>query len=114
MRNRVTIILFTKCALFILIHAQFNLNDRCQVARAGTPGICRHYEDCPVVLNELLDHGLLPTKCGFLDRKEIICCPVPPTQKPTSLPLQPNRISAKSKQNTKFFLLQIDECVQQP
>lgn len=101
MRNRLTcVLLFTKCVLFILIQAQ--LNDQCQVARSGTTGVCRHYEDCPVVLNELIEHGLMPTKCGYQDRKEIICCPLPPTQKPTSSPLQSNRISAKSKQNAQF------------
>lgn len=107
MGHHITIVLFIKCVLFILIHAQLNLNDRCQVARSGTEGICRHYEDCPMVLNELLNDGLMPTKCGFQNRKEIICCPLPPTPKPTSLPPQTNRISAKSKQNTKFLTTEL-------
>lgn len=100
MRNFVTI-LITKCAVFVIINAQLSLNDGCQVARSGANGICRHYEDCPVVLNELLDHGLTPTKCGFQKRKEIICCPLPPTQKPTISTQKPNRMSEKSKQNYK-------------
>lgn len=59
-----------------------------------------------MVLNELLDHGLMPTKCSYTqNRQEIICCPSSPTQKPTSLP-EPNRISAKSKQNVKYFTVQ--------
>ncbi|XP_055327030.1 venom protease-like [Sitodiplosis mosellana] len=94
MRNCATILL-AKCVVFVLINAQLSLNDRCQVARSGTNGICRYYEDCPVVLNELLDHGLTPTKCGFQDRKEIICCPLPPTKKPITSSIMPNRASEK-------------------
>lgn len=99
MRNRISFILIAKCVLFVVIYAQLELNDQCQVARSGAAGVCRFYEDCPVVLNELIDHGLVPTKCGFLDRREIICCPLPPTPKPkpSITPQTANRISAKSK-----------------
>lgn len=93
----IAIILFAKCALFVVIIAQRNLNDQCKVARSGSNGICKYYEDCPVVLKELLDQGLMPAKCGFKDRREIICCPLPPTPKPTIAIQTTNRISAKSK-----------------
>lgn len=96
MRNYISLILFAKC---VLIFAQLDLNDHCQVARSGSNGICRFYEDCPKVLNELVEQGLIPAKCGFQNRREIICCPLPPTPKPTIAPQNSNRISAKSKQN---------------
>lgn len=86
--------------LFVVIFGQLELNDQCQVARSGIRGICRFYDDCPVVLTELLDQGLMPAKCGYKNRREIICCPLPPTPKPTIAPQIVNRISAKSKQNT--------------
>lgn len=105
MRNLVVLILFTNCALFVMIFAQLELNDHCQVARSGSSGICRFYEDCPIVLTELVEQGLIPAKCGYKDRREIVCCPLPPTPKPTTSPQIANRISAKSKQtphnNTK-------------
>lgn len=104
MRNCVTI-LFVKCALFALIGAQLNLNDPCQVARSGGNGICRYYEDCPVVLTEIIQHGLSPTICSHAAKKEIICCPLPPTKKPTTTTPIPNRVSAKSKQT--FSMLKI-------
>lgn len=101
MRNRAKIILFIKCLLFVSIYGDLGLNDQCQVARSGSNGICRYYEDCPVVLKELLEDGLTPNRCGTKDRKEIICCPAPPTPKPTQPPQLTNRISAKSKQNNR-------------
>lgn len=97
MQNRILFILIVKSLLFCLIHAQLDLNDHCQVARSGAPGICRFYEDCPVVLNELIDQGLVPVKCGFQNRREIICCPLPPTSKPSITPEITNRISERSK-----------------
>lgn len=102
MRNFVTIF-FVKCALFALIRAQ--LNEPCKVARSGSNGICRYYEDCPVVLTEIIQDGLTPTICGIQNRKEVICCPLPPTRKPTRPPLQSDRISAKSKQNSRLLLI---------
>lgn len=97
MQNRISFILIAKSLLFVVINAQLDLNDRCQVARSGAQGVCRFFEDCPVVLNELIDQGLVPTKCGFQDRREIICCPLPPTPKPSIIPQITNRISGKSK-----------------
>lgn len=98
MQNRISFILIVKSVLSVVIYAQLDLNDGCQVARSGAKGICRFYEDCPVILNELINHGLVPAKCGFQGRREIICCPLPPTPKPSIAPEIPNRISAKSKQ----------------
>lgn len=92
-------VILSNCALFVLVHGQeLNLFDQCQVARSGLAGVCRFYEDCPLVLKELLEQGLTPTRCGSKDRKEIICCPVPPTPKPTVTTQPSKRISAKSKQ----------------
>lgn len=102
MRNRISFILIVKSVLFAVISAQLDVNDRCQVARSGAPGICRFYEDCPVALNELIDQQLIPAKCGFQDRREIICCPLPPTPKPSITPQLTNKISETSKQTIKI------------
>lgn len=101
MTNHITLIVLIKCVFVVLIHAELNLFDQCQVARSGLAGICRFYEDCPLVLKELLEQGLMPTRCGSKDRKEIICCPAPPTPKPSTTTQLPKRISAKSKQNAQ-------------
>lgn len=100
MRNCVTIF-FVKCALFVLIQAQLNVNDPCKVAGTGSNGICRYYEDCPQAVTEIIEHGITPAKCGYQDRKDVICCALPPTPKPTRPPQSSNRISAKSKQNAQ-------------
>lgn len=97
-------VLLIEVLLLVLIHGDLNLNDECQVARTGINGICRYYEDCPVVLAELLEQGLSPNQCGTKDRKEIICCPVPQTPKPTKKTKPTNRISAKSKQKNLLLL----------
>lgn len=103
-------VFLTNCVIFVFINAQqLSLFDQCQVARSGLAGICRFYEDCPTVLKELLEQGLSPTRCGSKDRKEIICCPVPVTQKPTTTTQTPNRISAKSKQNAQIFFPKLNE-----
>lgn len=110
MQNRISFILIVESAIFVVIYSQLDLSDRCQVARSGAEGICRFYEDCPVVLNELIDHGLIPEKCGFQNRREIICCPVPPTPKPSPAPQIPNRISAKSKRTYLLNKQEIRVC----
>lgn len=98
MNNHISCILIVTSVLFVTISSQLELNDGCQVARSGAEGICRFYEECSVVLNELLGQGLIPAKCGFQDRREIICCPLPPKAKPTTAPpTTTNRTSAKSK-----------------
>lgn len=81
----------------MLINANQNLDETCQVARTGAAGICRYLDDCPVVLNELIELSLYPLECGWHNRKQIICCPVPPTRKPATELIQSNRTSAKSK-----------------
>lgn len=97
MYKRTVIFLLVKFILFVLINGQKNLNDECQLARSGSIGICRFLQDCPIVLNEIIQHSLYPTECGFESRKQIVCCPLPPTKKQTTKSPQSDRISAKSK-----------------
>lgn len=102
MRSRFPFVLIVNSVLIAVICAQLDINERCQVARSGAPGVCRFYEDCPVVLDELTNQGLVPAKCGFQNRREIICCPLPPTPKPSIMPQTTNRISEKSKETTQI------------
>lgn len=90
-----------------------SLNSQCQVARSGAAGICRLLQDCPVVLNEIINESLLPTKCGYQNRKQIVCCPLPPTPHTTTT-LSPNvdqRISAKSKHSFFVFISVLFICL---
>lgn len=97
MNNISALVLLAKCLLFVLISGEGNLGDTCQVARSGAAGTCRYLDDCPTVINEIIEHSLYPAECGSYNRKQIICCPLPPTQKPNIETNQSNRTSAKSK-----------------
>jgi len=68
------------------VNAQQNVNDSCKVARTGAAGICRIINDCPIVIKELSEQHLEPVYCGYIDRKRIVCCPLPPSEQPTTTP----------------------------
>lgn len=74
-----------------------DVGDSCQVARSGADGICKLFNDCQVVINELVNQGLYPAACGYRGREQIVCCPVPPTTPKPVVTLAPTRISQKSK-----------------
>lgn len=73
-----------------------NVDDPCQVARSGAPGLCKIINDCPPVIDEIVKQGLFPAQCGFRGREQIVCCPVPRTVTTTTTPA-PTRISQRSK-----------------
>lgn len=73
-----------------------NIDDPCQVARSGAPGLCKIINDCPPVIDEIIKQGLFPAQCGFRGREQIVCCPVPRTVTTTTTPA-PTRISQRSK-----------------
>lgn len=81
--------------LFLLANAQ-NIDESCQVARSGAPGICKIINDCPAVIDEIVKQGLFPAQCGFRGREQIVCCPAPRSVTTTTTPA-PTRISQRSK-----------------
>lgn len=84
--------------LFVSTSAQTNiLNDQCKVARSGSMGRCQYLENCSIVLKEISEYGLFPNFCASQDRKQLVCCPLPPTKRTTVRPSTPSRISARSK-----------------
>lgn len=78
--------------------AQKDVGDPCKVARSGSAGTCKIIDDCPKVIEEIVKHQLYPTQCGFVSHKQIVCCPIPPTQGTTSQPPLLTRISQKSNE----------------
>lgn len=90
--------------LFVSTSAQNKLNDQCQVARSGSLGRCQYLEICSIVLKEINEQGLFPNFCASQDRKQLVCCPLPPTKRTTLRPSTPSRISARSK-----FLIENNE-----
>lgn len=90
-------VLWIASVLFVSISGQNKLNDQCIVARTGSVGRCHYLENCSVVLKEINEHGLFPNFCTSQDRKQLVCCPLPPTKPTTSKPFTSSRISARSK-----------------
>lgn len=90
-------VLWITSVFFISTSAQNKLNDQCQVARSGSMGRCQYLENCSVVLKEINEQGLFPNFCTSQDRKQLVCCPLPPTKRTTVKPSTPSRISAQSK-----------------
>lgn len=73
-----------------------DVGEKCQVARSGAQGVCQVINSCQPVIDEIVNHGLFPTQCGFRGRDQIVCCPVPVTTTTTTT-LAPSRISQRSK-----------------
>lgn len=88
--------IFISCSMQFVFRVRESpsLNDSCQVARTNSTGQCKFIENCPIVYEEILKQGLFPQFCGFVNRKELICCP----KKSEALSV-PVRISQKSKHN---------------
>lgn len=98
MGQRPFVILFINWMLFITIVAQSKIGDKCQVARTGQEGNCQFVENCEKVLSELIQGLGQPNYCNSIDRKQVVCCPLPPTKRPsTTESPTANRISQKSK-----------------
>uniref|UniRef100_A0A182NZ25 Peptidase S1 domain-containing protein n=1 Tax=Anopheles dirus TaxID=7168 RepID=A0A182NZ25_9DIPT len=47
----------------------------CVVQRTNEPGICRPVSECAPVIDDIRNRRGNPTKCGFVDRVQIVCCP---------------------------------------
>uniref|UniRef100_A0A182PMF6 Peptidase S1 domain-containing protein n=1 Tax=Anopheles epiroticus TaxID=199890 RepID=A0A182PMF6_9DIPT len=54
---------------------QFTVGDPCIVQRTNEPGICRIVSECAPVIDDIRNRRGNPTKCGFIDRVQIVCCP---------------------------------------
>lgn len=83
--------------LFVWTSAYDKLNEQCQIARFGSMGRCQYLENCTVVLKEINEQGLFPNFCISQDRKQLVCCPLPPTKRTTVKPSKLSRISERSK-----------------
>uniref|UniRef100_U5ESE3 Putative trypsin-like serine protease n=1 Tax=Corethrella appendiculata TaxID=1370023 RepID=U5ESE3_9DIPT len=65
------IILLKKCNFN---NAQ-DVGDLCIVQRTGGPGICKLVSNCASVIDDIRNRRNPPTKCGFQDKVQIVCCP---------------------------------------
>lgn len=72
-----------------------SVNDDCIMERTGAAGTCVLLQNCASALMEIVQQSSYPTRCGFQNSDQIVCCPKPPIQKPTHLPAL--RISEHSK-----------------
>lgn len=86
------------CFVVILLNVGYaddkSLDDSCAVADSGRPGTCKFFNDCPDAL--ILKHKFKPAHCGYLRKKEIICCPNEMQKIISTDPQTTMRISQKS------------------
>ncbi|XP_049281653.1 venom protease-like isoform X2 [Anopheles funestus] len=59
----------------VIVLADLEVGERCTVQRTNEPGICRPVSDCTPVIDDIRNRRGNPTKCGFIDRVQIVCCP---------------------------------------
>ncbi|ETN65690.1 CLIP-domain serine protease subfamily C [Anopheles darlingi] len=81
MRSVVACVAPTLTLLVVLLAPQTvrsdqEVGEQCVVQRTNGPGICRLVSDCPSVIDDIRNRRGNPTKCGFLERVQIVCCPV--------------------------------------
>ncbi|XP_055544670.1 serine protease snake-like [Wyeomyia smithii] len=51
------------------------IGDQCVVQRTNAPGICRLISDCASVIDDIRNRRGSPTKCGFANKVQVVCCP---------------------------------------
>uniref|UniRef100_A0A182MQJ3 Peptidase S1 domain-containing protein n=1 Tax=Anopheles culicifacies TaxID=139723 RepID=A0A182MQJ3_9DIPT len=68
-------IVFLLLAARNIVHADGNVGDPCTVQRSNELGICRPVSECAPVIDDIRLRRGNPTKCGFIDRVQIVCCP---------------------------------------
>uniref|UniRef100_A0A1S4GZD7 Uncharacterized protein n=2 Tax=Anopheles gambiae TaxID=7165 RepID=A0A1S4GZD7_ANOGA len=63
--------------LFVIatVRCDLEVGDPCIVQRTNEPGICRIVSECAPVIDDIRNRRGNPTKCGFIDRVQIVCCP---------------------------------------
>lgn len=71
--------------------------DSCRVARSGAAGTCKIIDECNEVIQEIVTKRLFPAVCGFLGRKQVVCCPNPVVVTTPPTFSGPLRISQRSK-----------------
>ena len=84
--------------IFVLspCNGQYEVGDSCEVGGSNLQGTCKVVDNCPVVVNQIVNQSLQPTSCGFLGFKQVVCCPTPSTP-PSSTQRPPlTRISQQS------------------
>ncbi|XP_055594342.1 venom protease-like [Uranotaenia lowii] len=70
--------ILTLIALFLPIgvNSQGELvGEQCVVLRTDAPGICRLISECPSVIDDIRNKRPAPTKCGFVNKVQVVCCP---------------------------------------
>uniref|UniRef100_A0A182JES5 Peptidase S1 domain-containing protein n=1 Tax=Anopheles atroparvus TaxID=41427 RepID=A0A182JES5_ANOAO len=75
--STLTVSLLLAIGLFAIgaVHADLEVGDVCVVQRTSEPGICRPVSECQQVIDDIRNRRGNPTKCGFVDRVQIVCCP---------------------------------------
>lgn len=74
--GRNLIVSFEICILLnAFCSAQLRLNDECTLNKSNEKGICQPLDGCPTVVEDIRQHSIYPTLCGFHEGSQIICCP---------------------------------------
>ncbi|XP_052895118.1 venom protease-like [Anopheles moucheti] len=70
------IVLSIVLLVFIVgVRADLEVGEQCTVQRTNEPGICRPVSECAPIIDDIRNRRGNPTKCGYIDRVQIVCCP---------------------------------------
>lgn len=83
--------------LIAYCNGQSVLNQSCQVARTGAPGICQFMRNCRSALVDFEKRGILPSGCGYENGQQIVCCASQTTTIVPRIDVPVTRISQESK-----------------
>ncbi|XP_058815645.1 venom protease-like isoform X2 [Topomyia yanbarensis] len=50
------------------------IGDECVVQRTNSPGVCRLVSECASVIDDIRNRRGAPTKCGFSNKVQVVCC----------------------------------------
>lgn len=67
-----------------ILHRLAVVGDECVVQRTNAPGICRLVSECASVIDDIRNRRGSPTKCGFANKVQVVCCSDGVQQRTTS------------------------------
>ncbi|XP_058451564.1 serine protease snake-like [Malaya genurostris] len=79
--------------------ADLEIGEECTVQRTSAPGVCRLVSECASVIDDIRNRRGGPTKCGYANKVQVVCCPDGVQPKTTSTSAAPVTSPAPSIQS---------------
>ncbi|XP_053666525.1 venom protease-like [Anopheles marshallii] len=69
------VLLIVLLVFVLIVHGDLEVGEQCTVQRTNEPGFCRPVSECAPIIDDIRNRRGNPTKCGYIDRVQIVCCP---------------------------------------